>query len=441
MIRTLRLLGQLASTLLIIALVSAPAAWAQSADESTEPAEASDDIGTEAAEVVAEPVVEAAPEPVVEAPKEEPPAPTAPAFEPMEPDDSAANDAARGDLVVFDGGMAQVALYGLISAHAAVYTGTDNLLQSGDVAEQPGFRLRYGRFGLHGWAFGSLEFMISMETADLKVRPLDAWLSYRPFEVLGITVGAHKVPFSRYATIGSDHGSLLERPLSVNAMSPYRQMGVTLHGSIGNGLASYAVGVYNGLDRHTNFHEGYVENAVFEGNRFNKISFAGRLSLEPFGGIGDDIADLDGGGFRLAVGTSVLHNEGSTTRATAWSADMMLKAYGFHLISEYISDTSEPVEDPTTPQTIPTQVDRSGLIVGMGYMILPGQLGISLRGEMFDDDANVDNNGDQLVVTGGLQYYWHRHHFKVSIDYTHREELYGASLDNDALLLSAHFAL
>jgi hypothetical protein len=437
--RTLRLLGQLASMLLTIALMSVPSVWAQAPDEASDSAEPA---GEEAPGEVALPVVEEPPAPViVEEPEVEPPAPAAPAFEPMDPDDSVANEADRGDLVVFDGGMAQVALYGLVSAHAAAYTGADNLLQSGDVAEQPGFRLRYGRFGLHGWAFGNLEFMVSMETADLKVRPLDAWLSYRPFDVLAVTVGAHKVPFSRYATTGSANGSLLERPLSVNAMSPYRQMGVTLHGAIGDGLASYAIGVYNGLDRHTNFHEGYVENAVFEGNRFNKIAFAGRLSLEPFGGVGADIADLDGGGFRLGVGTSVLHNEGATTRATAWSADLILKVYGFHLISEYISDTSEPVEDPTTPQTIPTQVDRSGLIVGMGYMILPGQLGLAVRGEMFDDDANVDNNGDQVVVTGGLQYYWHRHHFKVSVDYTHREELYGAALDNDALLLSAHFAL
>ena len=425
--------------------MSAPSVWAQAPDDdltgTLKGEEAAADEAPseeeEAAEAL-EPVVEEPPAPVAEEPA---PAPAPPAFELMEPDDSAANEAARGDLVVFDGGMAQVALYGLVSAQAAVYTGEDNLLQSGDTAEQPGFRLRYGRFGLHGWAFGNVEFMVSMETADLKVRPLDAWLSYRPFDVLAITVGAHKVPFSRYATTGSDHGALLERPLSVDAMSPYRQMGVTLHGAIGNGLASYAVGVYNGLDRNTNFHEGYVENAVFDGNRFNKISFAGRLSLEPLGSVGDDIADLDGGGFRIGVGTSVLHNEGSTTRATAWSADVILKMHGFHLISEYISDTSEPVEDPTTPQTIPTQVDRSGLVVGMGYMVIPGQLGIAVRGEMFDDDANVDNNGDQLVITGGLQYYWHRHHFKVSIDYTHREELYGASLDNDALLLSAHFAL
>ena len=150
---------------------------------------------------------------------------------------------------------------------------------------------------------------------------------------------------------------------------------------------------------------------------------------------------LDGGGLRLAVGSSVLHNEGATTRTTAWAADLMLKVHGFHLVSEYISDLSEPSDMPTTPDTIPAEAERYGVVWGMGYMLLPGQLGVAVRGELYDDDAAVDNNGDQLVVTGGLQYYWHRHHFKASIDYTHREELYGDALDNDSLLLSAQFSL
>jgi len=384
------------------------------------------------------PVAAPAPEP---APEPAPAPPEAPTFVPIEASSSRSDEADRGDLVVLDGGVAQIAFYGLVSTQAAVYTGSDNLLQDGDSAERPGFRLRRGRFGVRAWAFSYLEFMVSMETADFDVRPLDAWIAYRPFSFMGATLGAHKVPFSRFATTSSARGSLIERPLSVDALAPYRQMGVTLHGEIGAGLASYSLGVYNGLDRHTNFHDGYVENAVFQGNRFNKISVAGRLSLKPLGTVGPDIADLDEGGLRIGVGMSVLHNEGATTRTTAWAADLILKVAGFHFIAEYLADTSEPAIRPTTPQTIPAQADRFGLIAEAGYMILPAQLGVSGRFEWFDDDENVENSGDQIVATGGIQYYWHRHHFKASLDYTHREELAGPALDNDTLLLSAHFSL
>ena len=421
---------------LALTTLSGTLTWAETPEAAS--SEALEKDQSDSRELAEEPAPEPEPEPEPEA-RATPAAP--PAFEPMTPDESAANDADKGDLLVFDGGLAQVAIYGLVNVQGAAYTGEDNLLQSGDSAEQPGFRLRHGRFGLRGWAFAQLEFMLSMETADLKVRPLDAWLRYRPFEALALTLGAHKVPFSRYAMTGSAYGSLAERPLSVKAMAPFRQMGLTIHGSIGNGLASYAVGVYNGLDRHTNFHEGYVENAVFEGNRFNKVSIAGRLSLEPLGPLGADVADLDGGGFRVGVGASVLHNEGSTTRTTAWAADLALKVQGFHLFAEYISDLSQPSSDPTSPNTLLAEAERYGVSAELGYMILPGQLGLAVRGELFDDDMAVENNGDQLVISGGIQYYWHRHHFKASIDYTHREELYGSSLDNDSLLLSAHFAL
>ena len=422
---------------LMTSILSAPALAQQAPEEEAAASEASEAPPAGAVEEPSPAVSE-------EAPKTDEAvsgATEAPAFIPIAPDDSAANAADRGDLVVLDGGMAQVALYGLVNAQAAVYTGGDNLLQNGDVAEQPGFRLRHGRLGLRGWAFGELSFMVSMETADMDVRPLDAWLAYRPFEALGIVVGAHKVPFSRYATTGAAYGSLAERPMSVDAMAPFRQMGLTLEGTIGEGMARYAVGVYNGLDRHSNFHDGYVENAVYEGNRFDQISVAGRLSLEPFGAVGKEIADLDGGGLRLGVGTSVLHNEGATTRTTAWAADLVIKVHGFHLIAEYLSDLSQPTEDPTSPSTIPAEAERFGVVADMGYMVLPGQLGLSVRGELYDDDMAMDNNGDQVVITGGIQYYWHRHHFKVSIDFTHREELYGFALDNDSLILSAHFAL
>jgi mono/diheme cytochrome c family protein len=366
---------------------------------------------------------------------------TEPAFTPLEPAASPSNEGDRGDLVILDGGFAQIALYGFVATQAAMYTGADNLLQDGDVAEQPGFRLRHGRFGLHGWAFSYLDFMISMETADAHVKPLDAWVAYRPLSFLGAVLGAQKVPFSRFAMTSSSRGSLIERPLSVDALAPYRQMGMTFEGTIGAGLASYALGVYNGLDRHTNFHEGYVENPVFQGNRFNKVSVAGRLSLEPLGAVGPDMADLDEGGLRLGVGMSVLHNEGATTRTTAWTADVVVKVAGLHFIAEYLADTSEPTIRPTTPQTIPAQADRFGVIGEVGYMLLPSQLGVTARVEWFDDDEAVDNSGDQLVATGGLQYYWHRHHFKAALNYIHREELFGPSLDNDTLLLSAHFSL
>ena len=342
---------------------------------------------------------------------------------------------------MIDGGSAQVALYGVVQGMAGLYTGSDNLVADGDTMEQMGFRLRRARFGFKGWAFGVFDFMISVGADDLSIDLEDAWIGYRQFRVLGATLGNHKVPFSRYALTSSTRQALTERPLSVEAMSPGRQMGMTLEGEVGDGLASYALGVFNGFERHTNFHEGYVQNPATHGNRFNRVAVAGRVSLEPLGSMGRDVADFDGGGLRIGVGSSLYYNDGDTTRTVGWEADVALKIHGFHFVAEYLADSSEPTQRPTTTSTIPAKQDRFGLVGELGYMILPAQLGVAFRTEWFDDDESQDNNGDQVVVTGGVQYYWHRHHFKASLDFTHREELHGTSRDNDALLLSLHLAL
>lgn len=351
------------------------------------------------------------------------------------------DESLKGDLVVIDGGFAQIALMALVQPQLALYAGPDNLIQDGDPAERIGVRLRRARLGVGGWAFGMFDFSLGIELADLQVDILDAWVGYRQFSVLGAVLGAHKVPFSRYALTGSDRGSLIERPMSVDAIAPYRQVGLTLEGEVGDGLAHYWLGVYNGFERHTNFHEGYVENSAFQGNRFNRVAFAGRLSLEPLGPIGEDIADLDCSSFRIAVGSSLVYNDGQTTRTTAWEADVHLKSHGFHLLAEYVADSSEPQDSPTTTATIPAKSDRFGLTTEVGYMILPGQLGAVVRAEWFDDNESQDNNGDALVLTGGVQYYWKRHHLKAALDFTHREELKGVSRDNDTLLLQVQFAL
>jgi hypothetical protein len=356
-------------------------------------------------------------------------------------DSDRSNAADAGDLVTIDGGFAQLTFYGLLQAEIALYTGDDNLLQDGDPAERIGFRLRRARLGVGGWAWGVVDYSLTMDLSSGKsVELLDAWIGYRYFPALGFTLGASKVPFSRFAQYGSGRGTLSERPLATQALAPFRQVGLTLEGELG-GLIRYAIGAYNGLERHTNFHEGYVENAGFEGNRFNRLAFAGRLELQPLGALGKDIADLDGGGLRVGVGASLYYSDGKTTKSAGWEVDLAVKLAGMHFIAEYIADTGEPKSVPTTTATIPAGVDRHGFTGELGYFIRPINLGVAVRAELLDDNRDSDSNGDELVLAGGVQYYWHRHHLKAMLDYTHRLELHGSDRDNQTLLLTLQFAL
>ncbi|MEZ4266268.1 MAG: porin [Myxococcota bacterium] len=351
------------------------------------------------------------------------------------------NAADAGDLVTIDGGFAQLTFYGLLQSQIALYTGDDNLLQDGDPAERLGFRLRRARLGVNGWAWGVVDYSLSIDmSAGKSVELLDAWIGYRYFPTLGFTLGASKVPFSRFALYSSARGTLSERPLGTQALAPFRQVGLTLEGELG-GLIRYAIGAYNGFERNTNFHEGYVENAGFQGNRFNRLAFAGRLELQPLGDLGKDMADLDGGGLRAGVGAGLYYSDGKTTKSAGWEIDLAVKIAGLHFIAEYIADTAEPKSVPTTTSTIPASVDRHAFTGELGYYIRPVNLGVVVRAELLDDNRDADNNGDELVLGGGVQYYWHRHHLKAMLDYTHRVELEGSDRDNQTLLLTLQFSL
>ena len=357
---------------------------------------------------------------------------------------AAPSDAA--DLVLIDAGATQIKLKSLIQTQIALPLDPDDKdehrLENGDPAEQTGMRLRRARFGLSGWAYGVIDYAMTVEgTEDGAAELVDAWIGYRHFPLANLIFGVRKMPFSRYALLSSKTNSLAERPLAVTAMAPFRQVGLSLEGNIAGGLLHYSAGIYIGFEGGVGFYEGYKQPKAFNGNRYEQLAYGGRASMQPFGSIGSDLADLNGGGLRLSLGTSTFLLDGSTNTISAWGVDVAMKAHGFHLVAEYLADTAEPANQPETDAGVPVELNRMCLVGEMGYMVVPERVGVTVRGEWIDDNVEVDNAGDSLVIGGGLQYYWYRQHLKAQLDYTHRMELHGISLDNDTLLFQLQFSL
>lgn len=352
-----------------------------------------------------------------------------------------ADDNDDADLVVLDGGFAQISLLGLLQTQLVPWQGDDALLVSGDPADAPGVRIRRARFGVDGWAWGDVSFELSLEATSGGMDLLDAYVAYRGLTGLSFVVGARKVPFSRFALVGAGDGALVDRPLGVRAMAPFRQVGVTVEGDVGNGIVRWALGVYNGMSRSQSFNEGYRETTALEGNRFSRLAYVGRAELAPLGPVGDGLPDFARGGFRLGLGGGVYYDDGKTVSTLGWEADLIMKVCGFHFLAEVISDSAEPSDKPTTDPVVPTSVARMSLAVEAGYLLVGETLGLTARFELLDDDTDVDNNGDQIAITAGVQAYLHRHHLKAQLEFTHREELDGLALDNDSLVLQTQFQL
>lgn len=350
-----------------------------------------------------------------------------------------ANDDA--DLVVLDGGFAQITLIGLLQVEAAPWLGDDALLVNADPADGEGFRLRRARLGVKGFAWGDVDFELSMEATADGMALLDAWVAWRPIIGFGVVVGARKVPFSRYALTSAMDSALADRPLGVRALAPFRQVGITLEGDVGNGIARYWLGAYNGFTRRASFGLGYDESTALDGNRFTNLAYAARVELAPLGPVGDGLPDFSRGGARVGVGGSFFYDDGRTIETIGWEVDAIFKMSGFHLALEWLNDSAEPSDQPATDATIPGAIDRMALTAEAGYLILDDTLGVAARFELLDDNVDQDNAGDQIVIGGGIQYYLHRQHLKALLEFQHREELHGASLDNDALILQVQLAL
>ncbi|MFO0751180.1 MAG: porin [Myxococcota bacterium] len=352
-----------------------------------------------------------------------------------------ADDKDAADLVVLDGSFAQVTLLGLLQVEAAPYLGDDALLVNGDPADASGFRLRRARFGFKGYAWGDVDFELTVDGASDGMKLHDAWVAWRGITGLGVVVGARTVPFSRWALADSGAEALSERPLGVRALAPFRQVGLTIEGDVGDGIARYWLGAYNGFTRRSSFGLGFEEATALDGNRFTRLAYVARAELAPLGRLGEGLPDFERGGLRLGLGGGFYYDDGKSISTLGWEIDAVMKVAGLHLALEWLNDSAEPTTQPTTDTSIPTSIDRMALAAEVGYLVCSDKLGVTARFELLDDDKDVDNGGDQIAIGGGVQYYLHRQHLKALLEFTHREELHGASLDNDALLLQVQLGL
>jgi Phosphate-selective porin O and P len=332
----------------------------------------------------------------------------------------------------------------LMQIQAVPYVGSDAFLDAGDPAEKGGFRFRRARFGFEGRLFHRVPFEITGEfNSDVAgVAQLhDAWFGYDRFQYIQLFAGAQDVPFSRSALTGAGDSALIERPFAVQAMAPFHQVGGVLQGHFWDGGLNYYAGVFNGLERSDQFWLGYVENSAILGNRFDGLTYAGRLTSEPLGPMGRTMEDLHHGKLRIGAGASAFYSDGGTRGVTGVGGDLLLKFRGLHVLAEFIANRSTPKVQPTQPTTQTANVTSWSMIGEAGYMILRDRLGLNARFEWINANTAIKDENDQWILTGGVSYHILHDFLKAQLDYNHREELYGLPLKNDSLVFQVQLNL
>jgi hypothetical protein len=122
--------------------------------------------------------------------------------------------------------------------------------------------------------------------------------------------------------------------------------------------------------------------------------------------------------------------------------DVLVHAGGFHFLGEVLWQRTEPESQPTEPTELVAEVSSFGLVGEAGFMVLARRLGITLRVELVDPNQDSDDEGDNVIITGGASFRpLGNENLKIGAEYTHREELFGLVLDNDAVTLGLQLAL
>lgn len=331
----------------------------------------------------------------------------------------------------------------LLQVQIAPYVGKDSSFLAGDLAERPGFRLRRARFGVGA----SYEELVEVEVTgevytDTKatITLHEAWAGVTPSPYFGASVGIQPVPFSRSALISSADSALIDRPLAVRALAPFHQLGAVVGGSVADRF-HYSLGLFNGFERGDQFYAGYEESLAALGNRFSNLAYSARLSaslLTP----GPDVPHYGDRGSRLNVGASYFFSDGGARGIHSVEGDVIFQSRGVRLLAEGLYSVAIPSAQPTQPTNQNSQIASFAAVLEAGY-VFRRLLGGHIRLEYIDPNTAVEDAADNWLLTVGASFMPPKigRFAKLQLEFTHREEIHGKSVDNDSLILQTQFAL
>jgi hypothetical protein len=288
------------------------------------------------------------------------------------------------------------------------------------------------------WAFIKVQFEAGLQRFTLK----DAYLSLSP-KWFSIFVGQKHVPFSREALNSSKYLQMVERSLT-SLVSPFRQMGVGIHGFALDKKLEYSAGLYNGAvrsgsvsglgnNRLENIKLYHIDTGASGDN--NKFLYAGRVDFHPFGHMKKSqsyLEDLEHP--LLSFGINFIssndspsggHNIGTPElkKSSSYGGDAALKFNGFAGTFEYLHrdfswwDSLDLVNDAA----------QDTFTLQGGFMIILKKFELTARYEYvkFDRDnilLGPLGQNENKWLTFGINYFFEGHHMKIQLNYILKNE-------------------
>ncbi|MCB9778224.1 MAG: hypothetical protein H6742_06655 [Alphaproteobacteria bacterium] len=298
----------------------------------------------------------------------------------------------------------------------------------GDPEDDPGLKLRRARLGLegegdmlrYGVSVGVGSAFDSLSDDDHGVELVDAFVGYAPVQGLWLQAGVMKPPISREQLMSSSKLALAERSVTSEWLTPGRDAGLMVDWKTeGDARVRLRGGGFNG-------------NGDFLGDDNNGKLVAARAEFA-YGPSGTYKTWGGREGFTIGVAGDFFYDMDVAVDTMGVGGDMMIKVQGFHFLAEGRMNDLKPANTDVAAPGVLSKTTRWGAFGQVGYAF--GPVEPAVRFELFDDDTDVDDQGDLMAMTAGVTGHLLDDHVGVGGGYVMRLETGGRSLANDTARL------
>lgn len=322
---------------------------------------------------------------------------------------------------------------------------------AGDSTDEVFFRRfrPYIEGSLHKDWKGKFQWDMGKAEGENELAVKDAYLQYKGFNNMKVTVGNANFPFSREFLTSSKKQQLVERTFvgDHNYGTPDRNVGVHITGNSGDKKITYGLSAASAsidpsnskldfdtpINRNDDFNEGWI--------------VGGRVDFHPFGKLKFSQGDFSGK-TKATIGVAAFtwsNDEDNNVSAgkdvdgvTGYEISGAFRSAGFSIDAQYNLFNAELVDGTVTDGLYENgETDLTNYAIEGGYMVLPSKLEL-VAGYQVQDADNYATEWTRTSV--GANWFFHKHDIKVQLSYRMGENVKGQQdNDEDELFLQTQY--
>ena len=321
---------------------------------------------------------------------------------------------------------------------------------TGGVTEDEVFFRRFRPYiegSLHKDWLGKFQWDMGKASGSNEVAVKDAYMQYKGFDGMKLTVGNAKTAFSREFLTSSKKQQLVERTFvgDHNYGSPDRSLGLHLSGTNSDKLTWGATLASASIDPSSSKLD--FDSPVNKDSDFNEgWIVGGRVDFHPFGVLKFSQGDFDGdtkatigvGAFSWSNDDDLLEHAADIDTVTGFEISGAFRAAGFSVDAQYNLFDAETVDSTfTSGLYVNGETELENWAIEGGYMVMPKKLELVAGFSSQDADGYATEwNRTEL----GANWFLHKHDIKVQFTYRMNEDKDGTpGNDEDEVFVQTQY--